>query len=138
VNDTTVKPVAAVVPKVTFVAPMKPVPAMVTRLPPAVLPCAGDTPDTSGRIAAADRDADTSSRPPTAIEATIAIRRQVRDGLRETAACLNIQARPPNEAFYISNRVKSLALILSNPDEGFVQVLRAPAVNVPRRVCIIA
>ena len=41
--------VAAAAPKRTPVAPARPVPVMVTVVPPAVLPLAGDAPVTAGR-----------------------------------------------------------------------------------------
>jgi hypothetical protein len=47
---TTVKPVAAVAPKLTEVAPVKLEPVMVTDVPPAVGPLAGDTDVTVGAM----------------------------------------------------------------------------------------
>nr|MCA1071701.1 hypothetical protein [Delftia acidovorans] len=44
----TVKPVAAVAPKVTAVAPVKFVPVRVTEVPPAVGPAVGEMDDTVG------------------------------------------------------------------------------------------
>ena len=41
VAELTVKPVAGVAPKLTAVAPVKPVPVMVTEVPPAVGPVVG-------------------------------------------------------------------------------------------------
>ena len=51
VADTTVKLVAATPPKVTLVAPVKPVPVMVTVVPPAFGPEVGLTPVTAGLAA---------------------------------------------------------------------------------------
>ncbi len=51
VADTTVKPVAAVDPKVTAVAPVKPVPVTVTLVPPAVGPEPGANAVTVGAAA---------------------------------------------------------------------------------------
>jgi hypothetical protein len=52
VSETTVKEVAAVPPKTTWVTPeRKPVPLTVTVLPPAVLPVAGLTAVTVGAVA---------------------------------------------------------------------------------------
>jgi hypothetical protein len=48
VEFTTVNPLAATVPKLTAVAPVKFVPVMVIPVPPAVLPDAGVTPVTVG------------------------------------------------------------------------------------------
>ncbi len=48
VGETTVRFVAASPPKVTAVAPMKPVPVMVTEVPPAMVPEAGLTAVTAG------------------------------------------------------------------------------------------
>ena len=48
VAELTVKAVAAVVPKLTAVAPVKSVPVMVTEVPPAVGPTVGLTPVTVG------------------------------------------------------------------------------------------
>jgi hypothetical protein len=48
VSEFTVTPDAATPPKVTAVAPVKPVPVIVTDVPPATGPDAGDTPDTTG------------------------------------------------------------------------------------------
>ena len=48
VDETTVKAVAAVVPKFTAVAPVKPVPVMVTAVPPVAGPVAGLTDVTVG------------------------------------------------------------------------------------------
>ena len=50
---TTVTPVAAVVPKSTAVAPVKPVPVIVTKVPPAAGPLVGLMPVTAGAAAAA-------------------------------------------------------------------------------------
>jgi hypothetical protein len=47
----TVYEVAAVLPKVTAVAPVKPVPVIVTELPPRVEPAAGEMPVTAGTAA---------------------------------------------------------------------------------------
>ena len=52
VSFTTVKFVAAVVPKSTAVAPVKPVPVIVTDVPPAVEPLVGLMPVTVGAAAA--------------------------------------------------------------------------------------
>ena len=52
VSLTTVRPVAAVVPKSTAVAPVKPVPVIVTGVPPAVVPLVGLRPVTAGAAAA--------------------------------------------------------------------------------------
>ena len=49
---TTVTPVAAVVPKSTAVAPVKPVPVIVTRVPPAAGPLFGLMPVTVGAATA--------------------------------------------------------------------------------------
>ena len=48
VAETTVKLVAATVPKSTLVAPVKPVPVMVTVVPPAVVPEVGEIEVTAG------------------------------------------------------------------------------------------
>jgi len=48
VDELTVKPVAAVLPKSTAVAPVKFVPVIVTLVPPDVLPALGETFDTVG------------------------------------------------------------------------------------------
>jgi hypothetical protein len=48
VGETTVTPVAALAPKSTAVAPVKPVPVIVTSVPPAVVPEVGLTPETVG------------------------------------------------------------------------------------------
>ena len=48
VPDTTVTPVAATPPKLTPVAPDSTVPVIVTSVPPAELPLAGETPVTVG------------------------------------------------------------------------------------------
>ncbi len=48
VADTTVKLVAGRLPKATFVAPLKPVPVIVTVVPPVVGPELGDTAVTAG------------------------------------------------------------------------------------------
>ena len=48
VSSTTVTPVAAVVPKFTAVAPVKPVPVIVTDVPPAAGPLVGLMPVTVG------------------------------------------------------------------------------------------
>ena len=50
---TTVTPVAALLPKFTAVAPVKPVPEIVTEVPPAVEPDAGDMPVMIGGVAIA-------------------------------------------------------------------------------------
>ena len=47
-SSTTVTPVAAVAPKSTAVAPVKPVPVIVTDVPPATGPLVGLTPVTVG------------------------------------------------------------------------------------------
>ena len=49
---TTVTPVAGVVPKSTVVAPVKPVPVIVTRVPPAAGPLVGLMPVTVGAATA--------------------------------------------------------------------------------------
>ena len=49
VSVTTVRPVPGVVPKSTAVAPVKPVPVIVTRVPPAAGPLVGLRPVTEGR-----------------------------------------------------------------------------------------
>ena len=49
VPDTTLNDDAAALPKLTAVAPVKPVPVIVTSAPPAVLPLAGEIPVTVGR-----------------------------------------------------------------------------------------
>ena len=41
--------IPAALPKLTPVAPDRPVPVIVTLVPPAVLPLAGETPETAGR-----------------------------------------------------------------------------------------
>ena len=48
VSDTTVTAVAAAPPKLTPVAPDRPVPVIVTSVPPAGLPLSGETPVTAG------------------------------------------------------------------------------------------
>jgi hypothetical protein len=48
VEDTTVKLVAATAPKATLVAPVNPVPVMVTVVPPAVVPEVGEMEVTAG------------------------------------------------------------------------------------------
>ena len=48
VAELTVKPVAGVAPKLTAVAPVKPVPVMVTEVPPAVGPVVGEIEVTVG------------------------------------------------------------------------------------------
>ena len=48
VAELTVKPVAGVAPKVTAVAPVNPVPVMVTEVPPAVGPAVGEIEVTVG------------------------------------------------------------------------------------------
>ena len=52
VSLTTMRSVAAVVPKSTTVAPVKPVPVIVTKVPPAVEPLVGLRPVTVGATAA--------------------------------------------------------------------------------------
>lgn len=52
VAELTVKPVAAVEPNRTAVAPVKLVPVIVTGVPPAWAPCVGESPVTVGRCAA--------------------------------------------------------------------------------------
>ena len=52
VSLTTVKSVAAVVPKSTTVAPVNPVPVIVTEVPPVVGPLVGVRPVTTGAVAA--------------------------------------------------------------------------------------
>ena len=51
VADTTVKLVAALLPNITAEAPVKPVPVMVTRVPPASGPVFGETLVTTGQVA---------------------------------------------------------------------------------------
>src|SRR5271154_1138275 len=48
VAETTIKPVAVVSPKSTAVAPAKPVPLIVTTVPPDTGPLDGEAPDTTG------------------------------------------------------------------------------------------
>jgi len=79
VSDTTVKLVAATVPKTTLVAPVKPVPVMVTVVPPDAGPEAGATPVTVGSGALQVKwSAAVSALVPTAVERTM---------LRMPAAC---------------------------------------------------
>src|SRR5438034_271734 len=59
---------AAAAPKRAPVAPARPVPVMVTVLPPAVLPLAGDTPVTAGSVTGPE-DADPEKRMPRTVPA---------------------------------------------------------------------
>ena len=56
VSLTTVRSVAAVVPKSTAVAPVNPVPVIVTKVPPAVVPLVGLRPVTVGAVGGAVRE----------------------------------------------------------------------------------
>ena len=64
VSLTTVKSVAAVVPKSTAVAPVNPVPVIVTKVPPAAGPLVGLMPVTVGAAAAAWVSTTSSPSPP--------------------------------------------------------------------------
>jgi hypothetical protein len=74
VSDFTVTPVAATPPKATAVAPVKPDPVIVTDVPPATGPAAGDTPATTGTAVtvagSADATVEPNNNPTTAIAAT--------------------------------------------------------------------
>ena len=57
-GESTVNPAAAVLPKVTAIAPVNPVPVMTTDVDPPTEPEAGEMPETVGAIAYVNRSSD--------------------------------------------------------------------------------